>query len=79
MSVAAYCGLDAGAAGPLDMADAQEAWRSLPVGTVKIYKVFGGAPGGALSRAAHWSPPGDRPLISRESATTDVCTRETGC
>jgi acyl-CoA reductase-like NAD-dependent aldehyde dehydrogenase len=30
-----------------DMAHAQEAWRSLPVGTVKINNVFGGAPGGA--------------------------------
>ncbi|WP_173008376.1 aldehyde dehydrogenase [Mycolicibacterium sp. P1-18] len=30
-----------------DMARAQEAWRSLPVGTVKINAVFGGAPGGA--------------------------------
>ena len=29
------------------MAHAQEAWRSLPVGTVKINAVFGGAPGGA--------------------------------
>ncbi len=30
-----------------DMAHAQIAWRSLPVGTVKINSVFGGAPGGA--------------------------------
>ncbi len=30
-----------------DMAHAQAAWRSLPVGTVKINAVFGGAPGGA--------------------------------
>lgn len=30
-----------------DMAHAQEAWRTLPVGTVKINAVFGGAPGGA--------------------------------
>ena len=30
-----------------DMAHAQEAWRTLPVGTVKINSVFGGAPGGA--------------------------------
>lgn len=30
-----------------DMAHAQEAWRCLPVGTVKINAVFGGAPGGA--------------------------------
>jgi acyl-CoA reductase-like NAD-dependent aldehyde dehydrogenase len=30
-----------------DMAHAQTAWRSLPVGTVKINAAFGGAPGGA--------------------------------
>lgn len=30
-----------------DMGRAQEAWRTLPVGTVKINAVFGGAPGGA--------------------------------
>jgi len=30
-----------------DMARAQDAWRSLPVGTVKVNSVFGGAPGGA--------------------------------
>jgi acyl-CoA reductase-like NAD-dependent aldehyde dehydrogenase len=30
-----------------DMAHAQRAWRALPVGTVKINAVFGGAPGGA--------------------------------
>jgi betaine-aldehyde dehydrogenase len=29
------------------MARAQRAWRRLPVGTVKINDVFGGAPGGA--------------------------------
>jgi succinate-semialdehyde dehydrogenase/glutarate-semialdehyde dehydrogenase len=30
-----------------DMGRAQQAWRTLPVGTVKINAVFGGAPGGA--------------------------------
>jgi succinate-semialdehyde dehydrogenase / glutarate-semialdehyde dehydrogenase len=30
-----------------DMAHAQRAWRELPVGTVKVNDVFGGAPGGA--------------------------------
>jgi acyl-CoA reductase-like NAD-dependent aldehyde dehydrogenase len=30
-----------------DMAHAQTAWRALPVGTVKINNVFGGAPGGS--------------------------------
>jgi acyl-CoA reductase-like NAD-dependent aldehyde dehydrogenase len=29
------------------MSHAQRAWRELPVGTVKINAVFGGAPGGA--------------------------------
>jgi acyl-CoA reductase-like NAD-dependent aldehyde dehydrogenase len=29
------------------MSHAQQAWRTLPVGTVKINAVFGGAPGGA--------------------------------
>ncbi|MDN5750008.1 MAG: aldehyde dehydrogenase family protein [Pseudonocardia sp.] len=32
---------------PRDMAHAQAAWRELPVGTVKVNAVFGGAPGGA--------------------------------
>ncbi|OBI94314.1 succinate-semialdehyde dehydrogenase [Mycobacterium sp. 1245805.9] len=49
-----------------DMAHAQEAWRSLPVGTVKINNVFGGAPGGVFGpelldemtamKVVHWSP-----------------------
>jgi succinate-semialdehyde dehydrogenase/glutarate-semialdehyde dehydrogenase len=30
-----------------DMSHAQSAWRELPVGTVKVNAVFGGAPGGA--------------------------------
>jgi succinate-semialdehyde dehydrogenase/glutarate-semialdehyde dehydrogenase len=29
------------------MSHAQQAWRELPVGTVKVNAVFGGAPGGA--------------------------------
>ena len=29
------------------MGNAQRAWRELPVGTVKVNAVFGGAPGGA--------------------------------
>ena len=32
-----------------DAAHAQRAWRELPVGTVKVNAVFGGAPGGAAS------------------------------
>jgi acyl-CoA reductase-like NAD-dependent aldehyde dehydrogenase len=34
------------------MANAQQAWRELPVGTVKINAVFGGAPGGAAQPRA---------------------------
>ena len=30
-----------------DLGHAQRAWRELPVGTVKVNSVFGGAPGGA--------------------------------
>lgn len=40
-----------------DMAHAQEAWHSLPVGTVKINNVFGGAPDGA-SQQRRASGPG---------------------
>jgi succinate-semialdehyde dehydrogenase / glutarate-semialdehyde dehydrogenase len=40
------CGLSASVL-TADMAHAQAAWRRLPVGTVKINAVFGGAPGGA--------------------------------
>ncbi|TDD85234.1 aldehyde dehydrogenase [Actinomadura rubrisoli] len=32
-----------------DLARAQRAWRTLPVGTVKVNAVFGGAPGGAAT------------------------------
>ncbi|OLT21365.1 succinate-semialdehyde dehydrogenase, partial [Actinomadura sp. CNU-125] len=32
-----------------DMAHARRAWRDLPVGTVKVNAVFGGAPGGAAT------------------------------
>jgi succinate-semialdehyde dehydrogenase/glutarate-semialdehyde dehydrogenase len=34
------------------MANAQRAWRELPVGTVKVNDVFGGAPGGAAQPRA---------------------------
>jgi acyl-CoA reductase-like NAD-dependent aldehyde dehydrogenase len=34
-------------------ANAQRAWRELPVGTVKINGVFGGAPGGAAEPRGH--------------------------
>lgn len=54
-----------------DMAHAQDAWRSLPVGAVKINNVFGGAPGAGgtgfgfgpelldemtTMKVVHWSP-----------------------
>jgi betaine-aldehyde dehydrogenase len=32
---------------------AQRAWRELPVGTVKVNAVFGGAPGGAAEPRRH--------------------------
>ena len=34
-------------------ANAQRAWRELPVGTVKVNAVFGGAPGGAAGPRRH--------------------------
>lgn len=34
-------------------ANAQRAWRELPVGTVKVNAVFGGAPGGAAEPSRH--------------------------
>jgi succinate-semialdehyde dehydrogenase/glutarate-semialdehyde dehydrogenase len=34
------------------MSHAQRAWRELPVGTVKVNAVFGGAPGGVVGRAS---------------------------
>jgi acyl-CoA reductase-like NAD-dependent aldehyde dehydrogenase len=34
-------------------ANAQRAWRELPVGTVKVNAVFGGAPGGAAEPRKH--------------------------
>jgi len=40
-----------------DMDHAQEAWRKLPVGTVKVNAVFGGAPGGA-AQPRGWSGEG---------------------
>jgi acyl-CoA reductase-like NAD-dependent aldehyde dehydrogenase len=56
-----------------DMARAQEAWRSLPVGTVKINAVFGGAPGGAAQpRRASGSGYGYGPELLDEMTTTKV-------
>jgi succinate-semialdehyde dehydrogenase/glutarate-semialdehyde dehydrogenase len=36
-----------------DMAHAQQAWRELPAGTVKVNAVFGGGPGGAAEPRGH--------------------------
>jgi acyl-CoA reductase-like NAD-dependent aldehyde dehydrogenase len=56
-----------------DMAHAQEAWRSLPVGTVKINNVFGGAPGGASEpRRASGTGFGFGPELLDEMATMKV-------
>lgn len=56
-----------------DMARAQEAWRCLPVGTVKINAVFGGAPGGAAQpRRASGSGYGYGPELLDEMTTTKV-------
>ena len=55
------------------MAHAQEAWRSLPVGTVKINAVFGGAPGGAAEpRRDSGSGFGYGPELLDEMTTTKV-------
>ncbi|OBI67883.1 succinate-semialdehyde dehydrogenase [Mycobacterium sp. E796] len=56
-----------------DMAHAQEAWRSLPVGTVKINNVFGGAPGGASEpRRASGTGFGFGPELLDEMTATKV-------
>ncbi|MEV6606621.1 aldehyde dehydrogenase family protein [Kutzneria sp. NPDC051319] len=56
-----------------DMAHAQRAWRELPVGTVKINAVFGGAPGGAAQpRGASGSGFGYGPELLDEMTTTKV-------
>jgi succinate-semialdehyde dehydrogenase / glutarate-semialdehyde dehydrogenase len=55
------------------MAHAQQAWRELPVGTVKINAVFGGAPGGAAEpRGASGSGFGYGPELLDEMTTTKV-------
>ena len=55
------------------MAHAQQAWRTLPVGTVKINAVFGGAPGGAAQpRAASGTGFGYGPELLDEMTTTKV-------
>lgn len=56
-----------------DMAHAQEAWRALPVGTVKVNDVFGGAPGGAAQpRGASGRGYGYGPELLDEMTTTKV-------
>jgi acyl-CoA reductase-like NAD-dependent aldehyde dehydrogenase len=55
------------------MAHAQEAWRTLPVGTVKINSVFGGAPGGAAQpRAASGEGFGYGPELLDEMTVSKV-------
>jgi succinate-semialdehyde dehydrogenase / glutarate-semialdehyde dehydrogenase len=56
-----------------DMARAQTAWRALPVGTVKVNNVFGGAPGGAAQpRRASGSGFGYGPELLDEMTTVKV-------
>jgi acyl-CoA reductase-like NAD-dependent aldehyde dehydrogenase len=55
------------------MAHAQRAWRELPVGTVKVNEVFGGAPGGAAQpRGASGAGYGYGPELLDELTTTKV-------
>ena len=55
------------------MAHAQRAWRELPVGTVKVNAVLGGAPGGAAQpRGANGSRFGEGPELLDEMTTTKV-------
>jgi acyl-CoA reductase-like NAD-dependent aldehyde dehydrogenase len=63
-----------------DMAHAQRAWRELPVGTVKINAVFGGAPGGAAQpRGASGTGFGYGPELLDEMTTTKVVHWEAAC
>ncbi|MFD1151665.1 aldehyde dehydrogenase family protein [Saccharothrix hoggarensis] len=55
------------------MAHAQQAWRALPVGTVKVNAVFGGAPGGAAQpRRASGTGFGYGPELLDEMTTVKV-------
>jgi succinate-semialdehyde dehydrogenase/glutarate-semialdehyde dehydrogenase len=55
------------------MANAQRAWRELPVGTVKVNGVFGGAPGGAAQpRGASGDGFGYGPELLDELTVTKV-------
>ncbi|MCT2583489.1 aldehyde dehydrogenase [Actinophytocola sp. S1-96] len=56
-----------------DLAHAHEAYRALPVGTVKVNDVFGGAPGGAAQpRGASGTGFGYGPELLDELTTTKV-------
>jgi acyl-CoA reductase-like NAD-dependent aldehyde dehydrogenase len=56
-----------------DMEHARTAWRELPVGTVKINDVFGGAPGGASEpRRASGNGFGFGPELLNEMTTMKV-------
>ncbi|MBC3192276.1 aldehyde dehydrogenase family protein [Pseudonocardia sp. C8] len=56
-----------------DMEHAQQAWRSLPVGSVKVNSVFGGAPGGAAQpRRASGQGFGYGPELLDEMTTVKV-------
>ena len=56
-----------------DLAHAQRAWRELPVGTVKVNAVFGGAPGGAAEpRRGSGHGFGYGPELLDEMTTTKV-------
>jgi acyl-CoA reductase-like NAD-dependent aldehyde dehydrogenase len=56
-----------------DMVHAQQGWRRLPVGTVKINDVFGGAPGGAAQpRRASGAGFGFGPELLDEMTATKV-------
>jgi acyl-CoA reductase-like NAD-dependent aldehyde dehydrogenase len=55
------------------LSHAQRAWRELPVGTVKINAVFGGAPGGAAHpRGASGTGYGYGPELLDEMTQTKV-------
>jgi acyl-CoA reductase-like NAD-dependent aldehyde dehydrogenase len=63
-----------------DMDHAQRAWRELPVGTVKVNAVFGGAPGGAAQpRGASGTGFGYGPELLDEMTTMKVVHWEAAC
>lgn len=75
-ALAAACADDYGLAATVltaSMANAQRAWEELPVGTVKVNAVFGGAPGGsAHPRRASGSGYGYGPELLDEMTQTKV-------